>query len=77
MSKLIAKIIDSQSIFGSECSYFKTIFRAAINYVYTEFYNIMRLVYPLPMDDSVECQIQYQKNRMYFPDHFDNIMNYV
>ena len=63
MGKHIAKIINAKTMFGSDFYYFKSIYRSANNYFYTYLYNIMRLVHQICIDDSVECQIPYQKNQ--------------
>ena len=60
MSKLISKILNKKTIFEPECFSFKSMFRASRNYGYTYFYNIMKIVHPLLMDESVECHIPYQ-----------------
>ena len=49
-SKLIAKILNAKTMFGSECSSFRLIVRAARNGGYTAFYSTMRPVHPILMD---------------------------
>ena len=77
MRKIIAKILNAKTMFGTECSSFRLIIRADRNNGYTALYNIMLLVYPLLMDESVEFHIPYQKKIISFPDNVDNIMNYI
>ena len=77
MSKLIAKIINAKIILGPECYSFNYIARATINILYTALYNITRLVHQIPMDDSVQFHITYQKKSISFPDHIDNILTCV
>ena len=77
MIKLIAKHLTSKTMFGSDCSYFKSFVRASINDVYTALYNIMSIVHPLLVDDLMECHISFQNNSMSFPDRVENILTYV
>ena len=77
MSKLISKIINSKTMFGPECYYFKSIFREAINNGFISLYNIMRIDHQLLVNYSVECHIPSQKKAMYFSDNVDNIMIYI
>ena len=77
MSKLIAKIINEKTVFVQECSYFKSIVRSSRNDGCIDLYNIMRLVHLILMDQSVECNIPYQKNSFSLTDNVDNILTYV
>ena len=53
-------------MFGSECSSFKLFFRSDLNDVYTSLYNIMRIIHPPLIYESVVCNIPSQKYLMSF-----------
>ena len=77
MEKLVAKIINAKTLFWWECYFFNSNVRSARDDYYIDFYNITRLVNTLPMYESVECRIPYQKIVMSFPNHVDNILTYI
>ena len=76
MRKLIAKIINAKTMFGSECSSFESIFREDINDGYKSLYNIMIIFHTLLINESVDLHIPSQKNPISFPDHVENIITY-